>query len=143
MPSFEEGTVEYGENRPLFQKNVNILAKNGPFFSKSRTCRLLKNRPFLREIQNDDAYLLTTGVAGPGNRYKTSLQRFSFLSMLSLYFGSINDGSVPMTQRAAKHAHKKGKVGRQDRTIQRIDRRRCIYFCQQPISRVPPLFCGQ
>ena len=26
----------------------------------------LKNRPFLREFQNDDAYPLPTGVAGPG-----------------------------------------------------------------------------
>ena len=50
----------------LFQKMRISGQKNGPFFSKSRTCRLYKNRPFLSEIQNDDAYLLTTGVAGPG-----------------------------------------------------------------------------
>ena len=51
---------------PLLRKNVNIKAKNGPFFSKSRTCGLKKNRPFHREIQNDDGYPLTTGVVGPG-----------------------------------------------------------------------------
>ena len=66
MLSFEEGTVECGKNRPPFQKNANMWAKNGPFFFKSRTCRLYKNGPFLSEIQNDDAYPLTTGVAGPG-----------------------------------------------------------------------------
>ena len=79
MPSFEEGTVEYGKNRPPFQKNVNIWAKNGPFFSKSRTCRLYKNRPFLSEIQNDDAYPLRNGVAGPGMKY----------DLLGLTFGSL------------------------------------------------------
>ena len=72
MPSFEEGTVEYGENRRPFKKNANIWAKNGPFFPKSRTCRLLKNRPFLREIQNDDAYPLIIGVAGPGVRLQVN-----------------------------------------------------------------------
>ena len=52
---------------PLYQKNVNILAKNRPFFSKSRTYGIhKKNKNFLNGIQNDDAYLLSVGVAGPG-----------------------------------------------------------------------------
>ena len=52
MPNFEQGAIECGENRPPFQKKCEYLGKKKrPFFSKSRTCRLLKNRPFLREIQ--------------------------------------------------------------------------------------------
>ena len=44
MPGFEEGTVEYGENRPPFQKNMNILAKNGPFFFKIADMPTLKKQ---------------------------------------------------------------------------------------------------
>ena len=51
---------------PLYPKNGNIEAKNRPFFSKTRTYGLHKKRPFLSGIQNDDAYLLYVGVAGPG-----------------------------------------------------------------------------
>ena len=64
MQSFVDGNVEYGENRPPLSKKC---AKNRPFFLKSRTYELQKTRPLFSEIQNDDAYLLYVGVAGPGN----------------------------------------------------------------------------
>ena len=68
MPNFEEGTVQYGENRPPFKKKKceYLGPKKDPFFQNRGHADLKKNRPFLSEIQNDDAYLLTPGVAGPG-----------------------------------------------------------------------------
>ena len=50
------GTVKYGEKRPPILQKCDFLGKNRPYFSKSRTCELPKNRPFLSEIQNEDAY---------------------------------------------------------------------------------------
>ena len=54
---------------PPYKKKCEYLGLKHrvyPFFFKSRTYELQKNRPFLSEIQNDDAYLLYVGVAGPG-----------------------------------------------------------------------------
>ena len=54
---------------PLYKKKKKkriFRPKTDPFFSKSRKYGLHKNRPFLSGIQNDDAYLLYVGVAGPG-----------------------------------------------------------------------------
>ena len=62
MPSFD-----YGENRPPFQNKLNICARKCPFFFKIVDMPTLKKQTLsLREIQNDDVYPLTMGVAGPG-----------------------------------------------------------------------------
>ena len=82
---------------PLLKKNANIWAKNGPFFPKSRTCRLYKNRPFLSEIQNDDAYPLPTGVAGPG--------------LQSIEWGYRVPLPLPLTFRSGPGERMLGKVG--------------------------------
>ena len=51
---------------PFFQKMRTSRPKTDPIFQNRGHADFEKNRPFLREIQNDDAYPLTTGVAGPG-----------------------------------------------------------------------------
>ena len=56
--------------------------KTDNFFSKSRTCRLHKNIPFLSGIQNDDAYLLYLGVAGPGYDYLLNEITIEFFDVL-------------------------------------------------------------
>ena len=60
---------------PLFQKMRIFRQKNDPFFKIADMPTFLKNRPFLREIQNDDAYSFSTGVAGPGGEYKVCRYR--------------------------------------------------------------------
>ena len=50
-----------------FPQTANIWAKKMTLFLKNQGhTTFLKNRPFLSEIQNDDAYPLTGRVAGPG-----------------------------------------------------------------------------
>ena len=44
----------------IFRQKITLSSK------KSRTYKIPKNRPFLSEIQNDDAYPSTGSVAGPG-----------------------------------------------------------------------------
>ena len=44
------------------------------FLKKSRTYEIPKNRPFLSEIQNNDAYPLTGRVEGPGPDPSKSLE---------------------------------------------------------------------
>ena len=53
---------------PLWQKVRIFRQKRDPFFFKMANMPTLKDRPFLREIQNDDAYPLVWGVAGLGLR---------------------------------------------------------------------------
>ena len=54
------GLLNMEKKYPPFYKNVNVLGKKNNLFFKIADMRTSQNRPFLSEIQNDDAYLLAT-----------------------------------------------------------------------------------
>ena len=58
----------------LFPKLRTFRQKKDPFFNNQGHTKLPKNRPFLTEIENDDAYPLTSRVAGPGITVGSTLQ---------------------------------------------------------------------